>query len=60
MDLDKSYRLRLSTELFEKAMTKARREDLTLAQVMRKLLREWVREDPSPETGEGIKPEDTG
>ena len=60
MDLDKSYRLRLSTELFEKAMAKAKREDLTLAQVMRRLLREWVGEDSSPETREGSKPKTTG
>ena len=60
MDLDKSYRLRLSTELFEKAMAKAKREDLTLAQVMRKLLREWVEEDSSPGAEEGSKPKATG
>jgi hypothetical protein len=60
MDLDKSYRLRLSTDLFEKAMAKAKREDLTLAQVMRKLLREWVGEDSIPATGEESKPRETG
>ena len=52
MDLDKSYRLRLPTWLFEKAMAKAKREDLTLAQVMRRLLREWVGQDLDRETVE--------
>lgn len=42
MDKDKSYRLRLPTQLFEAAMNKAKREDLTLAQVLRRFLREWV------------------
>jgi hypothetical protein len=41
-DKDKSYRFRLSTELFETAQEKARREDLALAQVLRRFLRAWV------------------
>lgn len=48
MELDKSYRFRLSTELFEAAMAKAKREDLTLAQVLRRFLREWVEDPPEP------------
>ena len=60
MGLDKSYRLRLPTELFEKAMAKAQREDLALSQVMRKLLREWITEDLSLETREGSLPENRG
>ena len=42
---DKSYRFRLPNELFEAAMDKSAREDLTLAQVLRRFLREWVEED---------------
>ena len=49
MDKDKSYRFRLPSELFEAALTKARREDLTLAQVLRRLLRDWVAADPPEE-----------
>ncbi len=39
---DKSYRFRLSSELFEAAQQKAQREDLSLAQVLRRFLRGWV------------------
>jgi hypothetical protein len=46
MEKDKSYRFRLPTELFEAARAKAEREDLTLAQVLRRFLRDWVKEDP--------------
>ena len=42
MRQDKSYRFRLSNELFEAAMQKAEREDLTLSQVLRRFLRAWV------------------
>ena len=42
---DKEYRFRLPNALFEVAMRKAKREDLTLAQVIRRFLREWVTED---------------
>jgi len=49
MEKDKSYRFRLPSELFEAAMAKADREDLTLAQVLRRFLREWVAEDRSEE-----------
>ena len=52
MRLDKSYRIRMPTELFERALAKAKREDLTLAQVIRRFLREWV-EDPPEEPGQG-------
>jgi hypothetical protein len=46
---DKSYRFRLPSELFEEAAAKAAREDLTLAQVLRRFLREWVTEGTSEE-----------
>ena len=49
MEKDKSYRFRLPNELFEAAMAKAAREDLTLAQVLRRFLREWVEEERSKE-----------
>ena len=38
---------RLPQELYEKAKEKAKREDITLSQVLRRCLREWVAEDPS-------------
>ena len=44
MEKDKSYRFRLPNELFEAARAKALREDLTLAQVLRRFLRQWVAE----------------
>ena len=51
MEKDKSYRFRLPNELFEAARAKALREDLTLAQVLRHFLRDWVKED-QPEVPE--------
>ena len=39
---DKSYRFRLSSGLFQAASQKAEREDLTLAQVLRRFLMAWV------------------
>ena len=42
VDKDKSYRFRLAGSLFEAAQQKARREDLSLAQVLRRFLRAWV------------------
>ena len=49
MEKDKSYRFRLPSEIFDAAMAKAEREDLTLAQVLRRFLREWVSEHPPKE-----------
>jgi predicted DNA binding CopG/RHH family protein len=46
---DKSYRFRLSEELFQAATAKAAREDLTLAQVLRRFLREWIKESAPEE-----------
>jgi antitoxin component of RelBE/YafQ-DinJ toxin-antitoxin module len=42
---DKSYRFRLSNELFEAARQKAEREDLALAQVLRRFLMAWVADE---------------
>lgn len=39
---DKSYRFRLPTKLFNDALRKAKREDLTLAQVLRRFIRAWI------------------
>ena len=39
---DKSFRFRLSNQLFKAAREKAEREDLTLAQVLRRFLMAWV------------------
>jgi hypothetical protein len=50
---DKEYRFRLPNALFEAAMRKAEREDLTLAQVLRRFLREWVTEDAQEEAEQG-------
>jgi hypothetical protein len=49
MEKDKSYRFRLPSELFDAAMARAAREDLTLAQVLRRFLRQWVAEDKPEE-----------
>ena len=40
--------VRLPEELHRRAREKCRREDITLSQVIRRCLREWVRDD-SPE-----------
>lgn len=40
--LDTTYKFRLPSELKEKAMAKAGREDVTLPQVLRRCLRRWV------------------
>jgi predicted DNA binding CopG/RHH family protein len=53
MEKDKSYRFRLPSELFDAAKAKAEREDLTLAQVLRRFLREWVSEHPPEEHEQG-------
>ena len=36
---------RLSQELVDRAKARARREDITLSQVLRRCLREWVKDD---------------
>jgi len=38
--------LRIEPELKEAAMAKAEAEDLSLSQVIRRLLRQWLAEDP--------------
>ena len=52
IDKDARYQFRLRRELLDRALEKARREDLMLSQVLRRFLREWVRESTS-ETDKG-------
>ncbi len=52
IDKDTRYQFRLPTSLLDAALEKARKQDLSLAQVLRRLLREWV-EDPPAEEEEG-------
>ena len=42
---DKSYRFRLPTSLFEAAMRKAKGQDMVLAQVLRRMMAAWVRDE---------------
>ena len=44
-DKDARYQFRLSRSLLDAAMEKARREDFTLAQVLRRCLKAWIEED---------------
>ena len=55
--LDTVFRFRLPSELLQAAKEKARREDVTVAQVLRRCLREWVKDPPS-ETQEEESQED--
>ena len=52
LDKDARYQFRLPKSLLDVALEKARRDDLTLAQVLRRLLRTWVESDPPTETKE--------
>ena len=40
---------RLPEDLYEMAKEKAKRDDITLSQVLRRCLREWVRYNPPEE-----------
>lgn len=37
--------VRLPQDLYDKAMAKSKREDITISQIVRRYLREWTRED---------------
>ncbi|MBU0495884.1 MAG: BrnA antitoxin family protein [Chloroflexi bacterium] len=52
MDDDARISTRLPRELYERAKTKAQREDITLSQVIRRCLRDWVDNDPPPDPPE--------
>jgi hypothetical protein len=55
---DKSFRFRLPQELFDLAEEKAQREDITLAQVLRRLLSAWVAGEIELPPYYGVKQED--
>lgn len=56
MTPDDRLGLRILPELKQAAQSKAEAEDLTLSQVVRRLLKQWVAEDTQPEER---PPEDT-
>jgi len=43
--MDHKVTIRVPEELYAKAKAKAKREDITLSQVLRQCLRAWVAED---------------
>ena len=43
--------IRLPEELYEQAKAKAKREDITISQVLRRCLREWIADDASKQKG---------
>ena len=47
--------VRMPRELREAALQKARKQDLSLSQVVRRLVREWLAEDP-PEEAQEVGP----
>jgi hypothetical protein len=46
MEKDARYQFRLPRTLLDEALEKARREDVTLAQVLRRCVREWLKDPP--------------
>lgn len=46
---DTKITFRLPEELHEQAEAKAEREDITLSQVLRRCLRQWLEDPPSEE-----------
>ena len=46
MEKNARYQFRLPRRLLDTALEKARREDVTVAQVLRRCLREWVKDPP--------------
>jgi len=55
LEKDARYQFRLPQSLLDAALEKARRKDLTLAQVLRRLLKQWIAEDP-PESKQEDNP----
>ena len=49
------YQLRLPQDLLDKALENARTEDLSLAQVLRRLLREWIEDPPKSDGGDRLR-----
>ena len=54
MEKDARYQFRLPKDLLDTALEKARSQDLSLAQVLRRLLRKWVQDDP-PDSGSEVQ-----
>jgi hypothetical protein len=48
---DARYQFRLPKDLLDAALEKARVQDMSLAQVLRRLLRGWVKNDLSDDKG---------
>lgn len=46
---DPTITFRVSQDLHEQAKAKAKREDVTISQVLRRYLREWVAQRDQPE-----------
>lgn len=46
---DTKFQFRLPSELLRRALEKARGQDLSLSQVLRRFLREWVESPPEEE-----------
>jgi hypothetical protein len=49
------YQFRLPQDLLDAALKKARGQDLSLAQVLRRLLREWLEDDPPDNEGVSVQ-----
>lgn len=47
--MEKMITVRLPEELYQQAKEKCKQEDVTLSQVVRRALREWVEDPPSEE-----------
>lgn len=46
---DARITIRVPQKLYDQAREKAQREDITLSQVLRRYLRQWIAEDKQPE-----------
>ena len=52
------YQFRLPQSLLDKALEKAQGQDLSLAQVLRRLLREWIEDPPESDQGGNFEDEE--
>lgn len=43
--MKKRVTVRIPQDLYEKVMAKTKREDITISQIVRRYLREWIKED---------------
>ena len=53
---DPTVAFRVPEDLRRKALEKCKREDVTLSQVLRRCLREWLEDDPPTDQQKGDKP----